>query len=507
MDSQRRGGGQTQEGRRLKVLISGAGIAGSCTAFWLAKFGCDVTIVERSSALRATGQQIDLRGQAIVIMKMMGIEPEIQAAKCHEPGTMTTDWEIMRGDLVTILYDATKDLEGVKYVFGREIASFTQDEGSARAKVHVTFSDGGHEDYDMLIGADGIGSSTRKKMLGSEFPDPLHDMGDTDDWNICLTANGETLMTRQDQRGLLRVYLFSRGPCGALDRTRTVSELKAAVAARFRASTAWETPRFVRELLAAPEADDLYSQHQSQIRLPAGMWSRGRVALVGDAGYCTTVGGVGVTVAFAGAYVLAGEVKRRWEAELRDPGSFNLQPAMSEYERWLRPLINSHQGSQKVFFRMMFPRNVVELWLVQGVIALITFLRLDKALFNWVRAEGPHRLEYPDYFGWLPLLKKRAYGREIEGFMKSHVNHITKAEFLVAFQAAFSKVFTPDKVKAGFRGAGIVPLDPDRVISKLDVKLSTPSPTRSLPAATIPWASQTPHNPTEATSQTDFIKS
>ena len=81
---------------------------------------------------------------------------------------------------------------------------------------------------------------------------------------------------------------------------------------------------------------------------------------------------------------------------------------------------------------------------------------------------------------------KRAYGREIEGFIKSHVNHITKAEFLIAFQAAFSKVFTPNNVKAEFRGAGLVPLNPEQVISKLDVKLSTPSPTGSLPTATIP---------------------
>ena len=116
-----------------------------------------------------------------------------------------------------------------------------------------------------------------------------------------------------------------------------------------------------------------------------------------------------------------------------------------------------------------------------------------------------HLLQPLDVGCFGPL--KRAYGREIEGFIKSHINHITKVEFLIAFQAAFSKVFTPDNVKAGFRGAGLVPLDPDRVISKLDVKLSTPSPTGSLPAATIPWASQTPHNPTEATSQTDFIKS
>ena len=95
---------------------------------------------------------------------------------------------------------------------------------------------------------------------------------------------------------------------------------------------------------------------------------------------------------------------------------------------------------------------------------------------------------------------KRAYGREIEGFIKAHVNHITKAEFLIAFHAAFVKVFTPENVKSGFRGAGLVPFDPDKVILKLDVKLSTPSPTGSLPTATIPLASQTPHNPTEATS-------
>ena len=116
-----------------------------------------------------------------------------------------------------------------------------------------------------------------------------------------------------------------------------------------------------------------------------------------------------------------------------------------------------------------------------------------------------HLLQPLDVRCFGPL--KRAYGREIEGFMKSLVNHITKAEFLIAFQAAFSKVFTFNNVKAGFSGAGLVPLNPERVLTKLDVKLSTPSPTGSLPAASVPWASQTPHNPIEATSQTDFIKS
>lgn len=116
-----------------------------------------------------------------------------------------------------------------------------------------------------------------------------------------------------------------------------------------------------------------------------------------------------------------------------------------------------------------------------------------------------HLLQPLDVGCFSPL--KRAYGCEIEGFIKSFVTHITKAEFLIAFQAAFSKVFTYANVKAGFQGAGLVPFDPERVISKLDVKLSTPSPTgTSVPANTL-WVSQTPHNLTEATSQTDFIKS
>lgn len=85
-------------------------------------------------------------------------------------------------------------------------------------------------------------------------------------------------------------------------------------------------------------------------------------------------------------------------------------------------------------------------------------------------------------------LLKRAYGYEIEGFIKSFINHITKAKFFIMFQIAFSKVFILENVKAAFQGAGLVPFDPGRVISKLDVKLSTPSPTGTLLAAGIPWA-------------------
>lgn len=115
-----------------------------------------------------------------------------------------------------------------------------------------------------------------------------------------------------------------------------------------------------------------------------------------------------------------------------------------------------------------------------------------------------HLLQPLDVGCFSPL--KRAYGRQIEVLMKSHVNHVTKVDFFIAFKAAFYTVFTEDNVKAGFRGAGLVPHDPEAVISKLEVKLRTPIPTGPPPAATDPWVPQTPHNPIDAVSQTDFIK-
>jgi hypothetical protein len=101
---------------------------------------------------------------------------------------------------------------------------------------------------------------------------------------------------------------------------------------------------------------------------------------------------------------------------------------------------------------------------------------------------------------------KKAYGREIEHFVRAHINHITKVEFFLAFKAAHFAAMTESNNKGGFRGAGLVPFDPEAVISKLDVKLRTPTPTGPPSAAADPWCSQTPQNPTEAVSQSEYIK-
>jgi len=90
--------------------------------------------------------------------------------------------------------------------------------------------------------------------------------------------------------------------------------------------------------------------------------------------------------------------------------------------------------------------------------------------------------------------------------MRSHVTHITKEDFLPAFFAAFQSSMTAKNIQGGFRGAGIVPLDPETVISRLDVKPQTPTPIEGVPKMPTPWVSRTPNNPTEATSQSEYIK-
>lgn len=115
-----------------------------------------------------------------------------------------------------------------------------------------------------------------------------------------------------------------------------------------------------------------------------------------------------------------------------------------------------------------------------------------------------HLLQPLDVGCFGPL--KKAYGRQIENMMQAQITHITKDDFFPAFRTAFFAAITESNIQGGFRGAGLIPFDPERVISTLDLRLKTPTPPTSRPSTAQPWVSQTPNNPTEASSQTTFIK-
>jgi hypothetical protein len=112
-----------------------------------------------------------------------------------------------------------------------------------------------------------------------------------------------------------------------------------------------------------------------------------------------------------------------------------------------------------------------------------------------------HFLQPLDVGCFAPL--KKAYGGQIKDLIRSGINHITKLEFLPAFRVAFEASFTKSNMQGGFRGAGLVPHDPEAVISNLDIQLRTPTPPI---AEDVPWEPKTPSNSLELTSQTELIK-
>jgi hypothetical protein len=95
------------------------------------------------------------------------------------------------------------------------------------------------------------------------------------------------------------------------------------------------------------------------------------------------------------------------------------------------------------------------------------------------------------------------YGKQIESFVRLRIHHITKLEFLPAFKEAYKVAFTEKNIKSGFRATGLVPYEPTNVLSHLDLKLRTPTPT---PLEEQPWTFKTPQQPKEFESQSTQLK-
>lgn len=338
------------------VLISGASIAGPSLAYWLTRYGFKVTIVEKASALRGGGYAVDIRGSALGVVGRMGLLPQLREAHVGtrklsfvDPegiliGSVTPealagdpesqDLEVRRGDLAELLYAPIRDQ--AEFVFNDSVAAL-DDDGD---RVRVAFDSGIRRDFDLVIGADGLHSRTRRLLFGPE--EPFHrylgytfaifslpnDFGLAHEavlWNV--PGKAAALYAHEPDDRVFALLAFARQdpPFGAFRDPGAQREL---VAATFP-ERAWQLPRLVA---AMREADDLFFDIISQIRMPA--WSRGRVALAGDAAHATSFqSGQGSSVALAGAYILAGEL-----ASHDDHAD-----AFAAYEEKMRPFAERNQ--------------------------------------------------------------------------------------------------------------------------------------------------------------------
>ena len=381
-----------------RVLISGASIAGPALAFWLRWAGWETVLVERAPELRRGGQNIDIRGAAREAVRRMGLDEEVVAATTGEEGTefigragqvvaafpagttetggATGEREILRGDLSEILVGQTLAGERpAEYRFGDRITGLTEQEGQD-GHVLVSFEHGPDEAFDLVIAADGIGSSTRDLVFGDEVEIRSLDLqitygtiprvaSDKPWWRWYNAPGGRSVTLRPDRHGTTRATLTrltdGRDRAGVQDRSS--AELVARLRAEF-GDAGWQAGRVLTGFAAA---DDLYSESIGQVFAPA--WSRGRVGLLGDAAWCAApVSGMGTSLSLVGAYVLAGELTTHDDH----------REAFAAYERVLRPYVDQAQKLPPGTPRLANPKTRA------GIVAFQTGLRVAGALPSWV---------------------------------------------------------------------------------------------------------------------------
>ena len=355
------------------VLISGASFAGLTTAFWMAKMGYHVTVVELGSQLKMGGTPVDIKDQTIAIVKRMGLFEKIKANRLNlerwelknadditertvllsQPGEKLPDnaFEIERDVLLNLLFDTLKD--GVKFIFGNSITALREGED----EVEVTFKDGTINSYALVFGCDGIHSLVRKIHFGDETL-YSHFLGQYFSIAIIgkyLIPSSTLQLYAEPNKGImLNAYnnktdiVFTFRPEKEIHYDfRDQQQHKNIVNKQFEGMS-WRSAELQEELL---NAKSFYFDKFCQIKMQS--WTKGRVALVGDAGYCASpAAGMGGSLAIIGATVLA-------DALAKHDGDHEL--AFSEYNRDLRPFIEQVQADAVEMLDVLLPKSDEEI--------------------------------------------------------------------------------------------------------------------------------------------------
>lgn len=294
------------------ILIAGGGVAGPAVALFLSRLGHKCTIVERAPDFRSSGQQIDLAGEGITVAEALGILEDVKARTVHDDGirfverdnkiiaefpvsqgglNLVREIEIMRSDLAQLLYDRTRDK--VDYVFNEQIAELRQTEQS----VMVKFANSNDEkEFDVVIAADGLRSKTRRLAFPSSntnivslnqyagyFSIPWAETDDT--WSRAYNAtHGRVLCLRPNKKaGTTGAYLAQVTKDSGRFAEMTTEEAKQDVIGIFKDAD-WKEMDRILKVLESPTDEGFYLSESAQAKSES--LANGRVALLGDAGYC-----------------------------------------------------------------------------------------------------------------------------------------------------------------------------------------------------------------------------
>jgi 2-polyprenyl-6-methoxyphenol hydroxylase-like FAD-dependent oxidoreductase len=406
-----------------RVFISGAGIAGSVVAYWLGRAGIRTTLVERAPSLRTSGQTLDIHGVARDVIAKMGLDSVICNTGTHEAGThfvdhsdrvcasfpvghgMTNEIEVIRHRLATIFYEASKDW--TDYIFGDSIKGIKESE----AEAIVDFESGQTRGFDAIVIADGMRSlvfQTQEtphsngdfyyKSLGvhtAYFSIPYREEDGM--WSRWWTATGRrSIWLRPVPADPSMLACLIADPVAQLKlkdaRFLDIPEQKK-IWRDFFQGAGWQTERILDHMT---DADDFYMQEVAQVR--AKGWSRGRVALVGDAAYGPSpMSGMGTSCAITGAYVLASELAKQPYFSRE-----GVTRAYRAYEDYCRPYVERAQDGAigPIFLRVAWPESALGVGALRRLIAAVGVVansRLGNVFARFLPSEPDEGMILPDY--------------------------------------------------------------------------------------------------------------
>ncbi len=340
-----------------KVLVSGASIAGLSTAYWMNKLGYSVTVVERANEPRIGGAAVNVGGNALDIARRMGILEQLKANaltlekwefKNADDGTEGTivlqnedippsdiDIEVERKNLLDILMDALKN--EVEFIFNDHVTALIE----AKDVMHVTFKNGPQRTFDLVFGCDGTHSGIRKIWFGHE-PGYAHFLKHYFSLTIVnkllVEQNTAQMYNVPGKVIILNAYKNKTDIVFGFFSEKEIpydywdADQQGSIILEQFSEQSWRTTELLEEVKQAKTA---YFDKFCQIKMPS--WTKGRVALVGDAGYCASpASGMGGSLAIIGAAAVADALEKH-------NGDF--EAAFQEYNQNLRPFIGEVQAT------------------------------------------------------------------------------------------------------------------------------------------------------------------
>ena len=314
-----------------KVLVSGASIAGLSTAYWMNKLGYNVTVVEIANEPRTDGAAIDIRDTTVDIAKRMGIFEQLKAhsltvdliefknADDETEGSIVTkndgdeftndDIEIERDKFMSILFDGLK--KDVEFIFNNSITALAE----TKNNINATFKDGSQRSFDLVFGCDGTHSGVRKIWFGDEanysyFLNAYFSITIVN--KLLIKQKTMQMYNVPDKAITLNAYnnktdvIFSFFSEKEISYDyRDVEQQRKIILEQF-VGQRWRTDELLEEI---QHSNKIYFDKFCQIKMPS--WTKGRVALVGDAGYCASP-------VRAWAHPCQWKVRQRWRMRYKN---------------------------------------------------------------------------------------------------------------------------------------------------------------------------------------------